>query len=174
MHLLDRFKYCPACGSKNFLENDFKSKHCKDCGFTYYLNASGATAAFILNSKGELLVARRANEPARGTLDLPGGFVDPGESIEDGMMREIKEETGAKAVKVEYAFSQYNWYEYSGMQIPTCDAFFYVTLEEDSAVTPADDCEELIWMSLDKINPANFGLTSIRLAVERLLCERKI
>ena len=53
-----------------------------------------AVACFIRNSKGELLLVRRAKEPAKGTLDLPGGFVDMYESAEDAAHREVKEETG--------------------------------------------------------------------------------
>ena len=72
-----------------FEEHNFKSKHCSNCGFTYYQNPSSSTAAFILNSKEELLVVRRGKEPAKGTLDLPGGFVDNEETAEQGMIREI-------------------------------------------------------------------------------------
>ena len=93
-HPLNKFAYCPVCGSKHFDINNFKSKRCQDCGFTYYANPCSATAAFIVNDKQEMLVVRRAKEPAKGTLDLPGGFVDMYETVEDGMRREIKEETG--------------------------------------------------------------------------------
>ena len=41
--------------------------------FVYYFNPSSATVALILNERDELLVCRRAKEPAKGTLDLPGG-----------------------------------------------------------------------------------------------------
>ena len=88
-HVLDKFKFCPVCGSQHFEINNFKSKKCKDCGFTYYLNPSSATVAFILNEKEELLVVRRKNEPAKGTLDLPGGFVDMDETGEEGVAREV-------------------------------------------------------------------------------------
>ena len=96
-HPLEKFKYCPVCGSSRFEVNNFKSKKCQDCGFTYYANPCSATAAFIVNDKQEMLVVRRAKEPAKGTLDLPGGFVDMGETVEQGMIREIKEETGLDA-----------------------------------------------------------------------------
>ena len=94
MHPLHIFKYCPCCGAPAFAENDERSKRCTQCGFVFYHNASAATVAVILNAKGQLLVARRAMEPARGTLDLPGGFVDPGESIDEGCRREVREEIG--------------------------------------------------------------------------------
>lgn len=59
MYMLDKFRYCPVCGSKHFEESTAKSKRCRNCGFEYFLNASSATAAFILNARGELLVERR-------------------------------------------------------------------------------------------------------------------
>ncbi|MGN0258619.1 MAG: DNA mismatch repair protein MutT, partial [Bacteroides sp.] len=66
-HPLSQFRYCPKCGSDRFVEHNGKSKHCDACGFTYYFNPSAATVAFILNERNELLVARRAKEPAKGT-----------------------------------------------------------------------------------------------------------
>ena len=78
-HPLDQFLYCPKCGSSHFEINNEKSKKCADCGFVYYFNPSAATVALILNEKNELLVCRRAKEPAKGTLDLPGGFIDMNE-----------------------------------------------------------------------------------------------
>ena len=110
MHPLEKFKFCPVCGSANWTEHNFKSKACGDCGFVYYANPCAATAAFILNSRNEMLVARRAKEPAKGTLDLVGGFVDMGETIEEGMRREILEETGLEVDGIRYLFSTPNQY----------------------------------------------------------------
>ena len=42
----------------------------------------------------EVLVAVRARNPGKGLLDLPGGFVDPGESLEVALYRELQEELG--------------------------------------------------------------------------------
>ena len=83
-HVLDKFQFCPVCGSNHFEINNIKSKKCKDCGFSYYLNPSSATVALILNSKEELLAVRRKKDPAKGALDLPGGFVDMDETGEGG------------------------------------------------------------------------------------------
>ena len=84
-HPLEKFHYCPVCGSSHFEVHDFKSKQCQDCGFVYYANVCAATAAFILrtrNGREEMLAVRRAKEPAKGTLDLPGGFIDMYETAE--------------------------------------------------------------------------------------------
>lgn len=168
-HPLDLFHYCPKCGSDLFEEHNFKSKHCSNCGFTYYQNPSSATAAFILNSKGELLVARRGKEPAKGTLDLPGGFVDNDESGEQGIIREIKEETGLDIPEVEYLFSIPNIYRYSGMDIHTLDMFYLCHVDDNATVLAADDAAELSWVPLQEVYVERFGLRSIREAVHRFL-----
>ena len=165
MHLLDKFKYCPVCGSTQFMRNGIRSKHCDNCGFTFFLNASAATAAFIVNEKGELLVGRRKYEPAKDTLDLPGGFVNPGESVTDGMLREIKEEIGAETCIKRFLFSFPNFYEYSGITVPTTDMFFEVELKNDIHLIPGDDCSEIKWIAVDELEPDQFGLDSIRKAV---------
>ena len=149
-HPLEDFRFCPKCGSQDFEIHNALSRHCANCGFPYYQNPRASTAAFILNSKGELLVARRGKEPAKGTLDLPGGFVDNYENAEQGMVREIKEETGlvVHANDVQYLFSIPNVYHYSGMDIHTLDFFFLCRIAEDAEVKAADDAAELTWLPL--------------------------
>jgi len=168
-HPLERFKFCPVCGSLQFCINDFKSKRCKVCGFTYYANASSSTAAFILRPDGMLLVARRAKEPAKGTLDLPGGFVDMDETVEEGMRREIKEETGLNVDSMSYLFSIPNRYSYSGMIIHTTDMFFEAHVPQTVTPIADDDAAELMWIPLENVNPEDFGLHSISQAVSRFL-----
>ena len=174
-HPLEVFRYCPKCGSSEFEIHNALSRHCANCGFTYYQNPRASTAAFILNGKGELLVARRAKEPAKGTLDLPGGFVDNNENAEQGMVREIEEETGLKveAGIVQYMFSIPNIYRYSGMDIHTLDLFFLCRVAEDAEVKAADDAAELTWLPLREVYVERFGLRSIREAVHRFLQQNR-
>ena len=172
-HPLEPFRFCPKCGSPDFEIHNALSRHCSNCGFTFYQNPRASTAAFILNSKGELLVARRGKEPAKGTLDLPGGFVDNEENAEQGMVREIREETGltVDAADVTYLFSIPNIYRYSGMDIHTLDLFFQCQVEDDAVVKAADDASDCFWVPLRKVYVERFGLRSIRQAVHRFLTE---
>ena len=168
MHLLDTFKHCPKCGSDTFAENDFKSKRCGNCGFVYYLNPSAANVAVITDGKGNILVATRSKEPAKGTLDLPGGFCDCHESAEEGVIREVLEETGLKVTATRYLFSIPNIYSYSGMEIHTMDLFFECRTADKATLRAADDVQELQWMALETLDSSLFGLRSIREGVERL------
>ena len=174
MHCLDKFKYCPACGSQKFAISSEKSRRCEDCGFEFFLNPSAAVAAFILNEQQELLVVRRAKEPGKGTLDLPGGFCDMGETVEEGMKREIKEETGLDVDVVKYLFSSPNVYQYSGLGVHTLDMDYLVRVPAGVEVHAADDAAECFWIPVDQINPADFGLTSIRNAIIRFLKEQPV
>lgn len=164
-HPLDRFHYCPQCGSIRFSPFDFKAKRCSDCGFTLYMNASAAVAAFILNEHRELLVCRRKEDPAKGTLDLPGGFVDMGETMEEALFRELKEELNVEITESKYLFSQPNIYVYSGLDIPTIDFFFLCEVKSFETLRAADDVESVSFLPINKIYPEDFGLDSVKRSI---------
>ena len=173
-HPLEVFKFCPRCGASGFSVHDFKSKACKACGFVYYMNAAAATVALIQDAEGQLLVGRRAREPAKGTLDLPGGFCDIGETLEAGLAREVAEETGLEVSSAKLLFTLPNRYPYSGLVVHTVDSFFACEVaggvaHAHEAARPADDVAELLWLPLDKVDPEQFGLMSIREGVKRFL-----
>ena len=162
------FRYCPVCGSAHFEPHDFKSRRCRDCGFTFYQNASASVVGVIINERQEILVGRRALDPARGTLDLPGGFVDAGETLEEAVVRELKEETGADVTPLRWLFSLPNSYRYSGIDIPTVDSFFLCRLTSPQQLQAGDDVDRLFWMPLKELKAQEFGLPSISRSIERL------
>lgn len=164
-HPLAMFRYCPVCGSSHFVVYQENAKKCESCGFQYYINPSAAVAAFVMNSEGELLVGRRAHDPAKGTLDLPGGFVALNETGEEAVRRELKEELNLTVTKAEMLYTIPNRYRWSGMTIPTLDLFFICEVEDLSQLKPLDDVVESFFIQLDYIQPDDFGLASIRQAV---------
>ena len=169
MHPLSQFKYCPKCGSDHFVENNEKSKKCENCQFIYYFNSCAATVALILNSKKELLVATRAHEPAKGTFDMPGGFVDMHETAEEGVIREVKEETNLDVEKVDFLFTIPNIYKYSDFDVHTVDMFFICHVNDISTLLANDDVSKLQFIALDKINPEQFGLKSIKEGIKKIV-----
>lgn len=167
-HPLYQFKYCPKCGSDNFVDNNFKSKRCETCGFIYYFNPSSATVAVIINESNEIMVATRAHEPAKGTYDLPGGFVDMDETAEEAVIRELKEETGLQVLSVRYLFSIPNLYVYSGFEIETTDLFFLCNVENNIQFAAHDDVAELKFLPISDLNPSLFGLRSVKQGIEKI------
>lgn len=171
-HVLSHFRFCPHCGSDRFLPNNIKSKRCDHCGFVYYLNPSAACAAIIREKgSGRILVAIRANEPAKGMYDLPGGFSDLNECSEESILREVAEEISPKLVEdaadtLRFLFSRPNLYLYSGMTIPTMDMIYLLEVEDLSPYVGEgrDDVESLIALHPDEIDPERFGFDSIRRA----------
>lgn len=172
-HPLDKFRYCPVCGSNDFEVNNVKSKKCRACGFTYYMNPSAATVAVIVREDNEpcLLVVRRKKEPAKGTLDLPGGFSDMGETSEQGVCREVMEETGLHVTSTKFLFSLPNRYVYSGLEIPTIDMFYRCEVSNDAEAHAMDDADDCLWIPFSRLNPDDFGLESIRHGIGKLLSE---
>ena len=171
-HPLDKFKYCPVCGSPHFEIKDFKSKKCQNCGFSYYFNSSSATVALILNDKDELLVVRRKNNPGKDMLDLPGGFIDMYETGEEGMAREVKEETGLDTQEVHYLFSYPNTYLYSGFLVHTLDMFFLVKPKDTSHIEAMDDAAAYYWIPLQDIDLDKFAFASVKNGLTRFLKSR--
>ena len=159
-HPLHLFGYCPRCGSNTFVINDIKSKRCGECGFVLYFNAIAATVALIMNKRGELLVARRSKEPAKGTLDLPGGFADSMETAEEGVAREVLEETGIRMEIDRLGFVHENYFlgdspAKLGKLIYEISFFFYMKVPDDFAPTgesfTEDDHKEFLrWVSPDE------------------------
>jgi 8-oxo-dGTP pyrophosphatase MutT (NUDIX family) len=87
------FRYCPSCASPNIQFQKNRKFFCPDCGFVYYHNTAAATGCIISTGETSVLLVR-GTDPARGKLDLPGGFVDPAEGALDGLRRECREELG--------------------------------------------------------------------------------
>jgi mutator protein MutT len=172
IHPLSQFKYCPKCGSSNFKEHNNKSKSCSECGFIYYFNSSAAVVAVIENNKGEILVARRSKDPARGTFDLPGGFIDMYETAEEAVCREIREETCLIVKSIEYLFSIPNIYLYSNFNVHTVDLFFKCKVDDFSELKAQDDVSELFFILQNELNPTDFGLISVRMGVEKILSQK--
>lgn len=168
MHPLSQFKFCPKCGSDRFLENNLKSKRCEGCGFIYYFNSCAATVALIINENKELLVATRAQEPAKGTFDLPGGFVDMDETGEEAVMREVKEETNLDVEELKYLFSVPNIYIYSDFEVHTLDLVYLCKVKNVQRVKAEDDVAELQFIKISELNPDLFGLRSIKEVIRKI------
>ena len=151
-HPRDVIKYCPRCGSKAFITNDMgRSFDCEGCNFKYYFNNSAAVACLIFNQEGKLLLTRRAIDPAKGMLDLPGGFVEPMERVEEAIVREIREELGVLITNAEFLVSFPNEYVFSGFSVFTIDMACICSVDDLSSIVPADDVSSVEFLFPEEI-----------------------
>jgi ADP-ribose pyrophosphatase YjhB (NUDIX family) len=86
-----------ACGARLLLArlDGHPRRRCPRCGWVFYDNPVPAVVALI-ERRGAVLLARRAADPYRGTWDLPGGFMESGETPEAALARELREELGVR------------------------------------------------------------------------------
>jgi NAD+ diphosphatase len=136
------FNRCPNCGASDISFDGIKKLYCRACSFTFFQNAAAAVAA-ILEYGEQIVLIKRSKEPGKGKLDLPGGFVDPDESAEEAVRREIKEELDMDLGVLKYLGSHPNTYEYKGVMYKTCDLFFSSRIDTLPAVFDKTEIEEL-------------------------------
>ncbi|TFG94506.1 MAG: NUDIX domain-containing protein [Calditrichales bacterium] len=165
---LTRFRYCPRCASQALQANDDKSFICESCGFIYY-HGTIASVVAILVYKDQLVITRRGNEPYKGWLAFPGGFVDYGESLENALYREMKEELNIGINKPEYFCSYCDRYCYLDVEYQTSVAYFLVLLEDSNGLQAGDDVSEVMLKRSAEIDPASFAFDGDRVALELFL-----
>lgn len=162
------FRHCPKCGNPDYKANTEKSLMCKSCGFIYFINMTAAVAAIIRNGSNEVLFTVRKHEPAKGMLDLPGGFVDLGETAEEAIAREIHEELNLTINKMEFVGTFTNKYIYGDIEYQTLDLVFNCTVDSFSELQVADDVSGYIFRDPAKIRYDEVGLESIKKIVEHI------
>lgn len=97
-------RFCGRCGTATEDHATDRAKHCPDCGLTIYPRLS--PSIIVLVRKGEdMLLARNVAWPTTMFSTL-AGFVEPGESIEQTVHREVAEEVGIEVTNLRYLGSQ--------------------------------------------------------------------
>jgi ADP-ribose pyrophosphatase YjhB (NUDIX family) len=164
------FRYCPRCAeSKPHIRAD-REMICGHCGFRFFFNVAAAAGAFIFIGSS-LLLCIRGKDPGQGLLDVPGGFLEFDESIEEGLEREIREELGVEVQGLKYLTSAANRYRFQGVEYRTSDAFFTATVTTDVDIKPQDDVSDFRLLDPFSVDPAEFAFESTRQGF-RVLLER--
>jgi NAD+ diphosphatase len=97
-------RYCGRCGAKTANKADITAKECPQCGHISFPRISPAVIVLV-EREGKVLLAR-ATRFAEELYSVLAGFVEPGESLEETVKREIQEEVGIKVKNIRYFGSQ--------------------------------------------------------------------
>jgi ADP-ribose pyrophosphatase len=149
MELAAAYCFCPACGTKRSDFEPIRPFRCHGCGHTTFFGPVAAVGAIVTNNDGEVLLIRRAHDPAKGKLGMPGGFIDPGESAEEALRREVLEEVGLQIQNMTYLMSAPNCYAYRGIDIPVLDMFYTAQVKEGEIRTEDGEVTEWYWTRLN-------------------------
>ena len=165
METVQLFRHCPRCAAPSDPgANPFR---CGACGLTYYFNAAAAVAALITRDDGDVLLIRRAKDPARGKLALPGGFVDIGERVETALSREVRAEVNLEIGPLRFLMSHPNAYAYAGVTYATADMFFVARAVDAAAVRALDGVDDVGWHDPADVDLGALAFESMREAMRR-------
>jgi ADP-ribose pyrophosphatase YjhB (NUDIX family) len=166
MHPSELFRHCPGCGAARS-ENSTNPLQCAACGFTYFFSPAAA-GAFIFDARNRALFIRRAKEPRKGTIAIPGGFIDVGESAEEGLRREVREEVGIEIDDLTFLGSCPNDYPFQGVTYPVVDVIFTARAVDPAAARSLGEVDGLMWRALGDVDPDEFAFPSLRMGWELL------
>lgn len=169
---LIQLPYCPHCGEQAFQSGCFKPWFCQSCDFKLYPNVASAAAVFVQDEQNRVLFVERAHDPGKGKLGLPGGFLDPGETAEMGLLREIKEEVGVSVKDLKYLCSFSNNYVFGGINYDTLDLFYTATAEDKNITMDPREVAAVHWKPPEFINQQDLAFPSFKNAIECLLKNR--
>ncbi len=99
-----RHRHCSACGQTSDIVRGGWSRRCPGCG-TEHFPRSDPVVIMLAEHGGRLLLGRQPHYPP-GRYSALAGFVEPGETVEAAVARELKEEAGIAVIGVRYVASQ--------------------------------------------------------------------
>jgi NAD+ diphosphatase len=97
-------RYCGRCGTATVVKDNERVRLCPSCGYVAYPRIS--PAMMVLVRRGRELLLARAPHYAPGMYSALAGFVEAGESIEETVRREVREEVGLEVANLRYFASQ--------------------------------------------------------------------
>ena len=146
-HWRQRHRFCGACGGEVALTRAGWLGRCARCGLEHYPRTDPAVIVAVGHGE-RLLLGRQANWPARRWSVL-AGFVEPGESLEQAVAREVLEETGIRVASCRYLASQ-PW------PFPGALMLGFIAEAVDDAADPqvTGELEDARWFDLEALRAA--------------------
>ncbi len=140
-------RFCSRCAERTQIAAAGHIRRCPACGAEHYPRTDPAVIMAVTDEEDRLLLGRQVHWP-EGRFSTLAGFVEPGESIEQSVRREVFEEAGVTVGEVEYVASQ-PWPFPSSLMLG-----FMARATSDEINVDGDEIEEARWFSRDELRAA--------------------
>jgi NAD+ diphosphatase len=145
----NRHRFCSACGSPSELFRAGWGRRCPACAAEHFPRVD-PVVIMLAEHDGRVLLGRQPRFPPRRYSAL-AGFVEPGESIEEAVTRELREEAGIEATEVRYVASQ-PW-PFPGQLMIACLA----RAADDRLTLDREELDDAFWASRSEVEAALAG-----------------
>jgi NAD+ diphosphatase len=151
-----RHRFCANCGAATTVAEAGYSRRCGSCGAVHFPRTDPVVIMLVENA-GRVLLGRRAGWPP-GQYSALAGFVAPGESLEEAVVREVREESGIEAHSPTFVTSQ-PWPFPASLMLG-----FHARSDGGEPVAHDGELEDVQWFTLDAVRAAiKIGSPELRL-----------
>ncbi|NGO72069.1 NAD(+) diphosphatase [Streptomyces boncukensis] len=140
-------RFCSRCGERTVIAAAGHIRRCPACGAEHYPRTDPAVIMLVTDDQDRALLGRQVHWP-KGRFSTLAGFVEPGESIEAAVIREVAEESGVAVGSVAYVASQ-PWPFPSSLMLG-----FMARAASPEIRVDGDEIEEARWFSRDELRAA--------------------
>ena len=138
-------QFCARCGAATLSANGGSLRKCSTDGSEHYPRTDGAVIVLVKDEKDRVLLGRQKVWPEK-RFSCFAGFVEPGESFEQTVLREVFEESGIKANEITYLGSQ-PWPFPASIMI----SFSAIATNPAAAKADGEEIEEIIWLTREEM-----------------------
>ena len=157
-------RFCGSCGRPTTQVPGERAMYCEDDNLRFYPRIS--PSMIVLITRGDEILLARSPRFVTGVYSTLAGFVEPGESAEDCVRREVMEEVQVKVKNIKYMGSQCWPFPHSMM------LGFHAEYESGEIVPQADEIEDARWFSVNDLPPLPASRSIARYLIESYLAER--
>ncbi|MBM7062032.1 NAD(+) diphosphatase [Pseudomonas sp. UL073] len=157
-------RFCGRCGARNQQVSGERCLRCPDCGLDSYARIS--PSMIVLVTRGDEILLARSPRFVPGMYSTLAGFVEPGESVEECVAREVREEVGLEVGNLQYLGSQ-------GWPFPHSLMLGFHAEYLSGEITPqADEIEDARWFHYEQLPPLPMQRSIARYLIDLYLARR--
>ncbi|WP_027896069.1 NAD(+) diphosphatase [Zestomonas thermotolerans] len=157
-------RFCGRCGSRNLLVPGERCMRCPTCGLDSYARIS--PSMIVLVTRGDEILLARSPRFVSGMYSTLAGFVEPGESVEECVAREVREEVGVEVRNLQYLGSQ-------GWPFPHSLMLGFHAEYAGGEITPQpEEIEDAAWFHIERLPPLPMPRSIARYLIDLYVARR--